>query len=91
MTDLKITIIYMLISQRKSAYTRTSKTVSYEVLLEKDRTKLDNNNSVKFNFPNAKDSSWNDLSTVYPKQTRYYRKNSQIISKNTTAESKRSG
>ncbi|WP_430607690.1 hypothetical protein [Enterococcus sp. DIV1304_2] len=33
--------------------------------MEKDRTKPDNNNSVKFNFPNAKDAHGNGLSTVY--------------------------
>ncbi len=49
----------------KSAYTERPKPFPYEVLLKKDRTKLDNNNSVKFNFPNAKDAHGNDLSTVY--------------------------
>ncbi|MDA9461522.1 hypothetical protein B835_1421 [Enterococcus mundtii 3F] len=64
MSDLENTNnIYANFAQR--SYTGREINFPYEELSFSKKKKLDNNNSVKFNFPNPKDAHGNDLSTVY--------------------------
>ena len=64
MIDLKNTFnIYANLSQ--STYTGRPRPLPYKSLLQKERKKLDKNQSVLFTFPNAKDAHGNDVSIVY--------------------------
>ncbi|MFD2306964.1 hypothetical protein ACWOC9_18265 [Enterococcus termitis] len=49
----------------QSAYTGRPRPFPYNSLLGKQKNKIDSNESVKFNFLNAKDTHGNSIDTVY--------------------------